>query len=113
MKIIYIILLVMPTMVNGQKSISYKEGLDNCQRIIEESKRIRPDTFIFSVPDCLIGAKIPEFSATTIDGKEISADYFSGKITILNFWFLSCPPCLAETPGFNKVIVKFGHEKLN
>ena len=103
----------MPTMVNCQKSISYKEGLDNCQRIIEEYKRTNPDTFIYTGPDCLIGAKVPEFSATTIDGKEISKVYFIGKITILNFWFLSCPPCLAETPGFNKVIDKFGHEKLN
>lgn len=113
MKIIYIILLVMPTMVNCQKSISYKEGLDNCQRIIEENKRTNPDTFIYTGPDCLIGAKVPEFLATTIDGKEISEIYFIGKITILNFWFLTCPPCLAETPGFNKVIDKFGHEKLN
>ncbi len=113
MKIVYIILLVMPTMVNGQKSISYKEGLDNCQSIIEENKMTRPDTFIFIGPDCLIGAKVPEFSATSIDGKEISEVYFKGKITILNFWSLSCPPCLAETPGFNMVIDKFGHEKLN
>jgi hypothetical protein len=103
MKIIYTILLLMPTLVYGQRSISYKEGLDNCQRIIDENKRVNPDTFIYTGPECLIGARVPEFSAITIDGKEISPEYFTGKITVLNFWFLGCPPCLAETPGFNKV----------
>lgn len=61
----------------------------------------------------MIGAQIPEFSALTFDGKQITPEYFKGKITVLNFWSISYPPCIAEIPGFNNVVDRFGHDKLN
>lgn len=30
-----------------------------------------------------------------------------GRITIVNFWFLACPPCTAELEGFNKLAQLF------
>lgn len=110
--IIISFLCILPSTILCQ-GITYEEGLNNCKKILEEKQKLNPDTYIISGPDCIIGARVPDFSAITLDGKEISADYFKGKITVLNFWLISCPPCLAELPGFNKVIEKFGHERLN
>ena len=93
--------------------ISYQEGLDNCQKIVEENQKLNPDKFIYTGPECMIGARVPEFSAFTLDGKEITPEFFKGKITVLNLWSISCPPCIAEIPGFNIVVGKFGHDKLN
>lgn len=110
--IIISFLCILPSTIWCQ-GITYEEGMNNCKKILEEKQKLNPDTYIVTGPDCIIGAHIPDFSAFTIDGKEISADYFIGKITVLNFWLISCPPCLAELPGFNKVIEKFGRDKFN
>ena len=112
---IFIFLLILPALIKSQSSsgISYQEGLDNCQKIVDENQKLYPDKLIYTGPDCLLGASVPEFSALLMDGKKISIDYFKGKITVLNFWMISCPPCIAEIPGFNNVVNKFGHDKLN
>lgn len=112
---ILIFLLAFPFVVKSQTStgISYQEGLDNCRRIAEENKKSHPDELIYTGPECLIGAIVPEFSTITFDQEKISAEYFKGKITILNFWSISCPPCIAEIPGFNNVVAKYGHDRFN
>ena len=55
----------------------------------------------------LIGAQLPEFSAKTMDGKEINKSYFKGKISIINFWFIGCHPCEDEMPVFNQLVEKY------
>ena len=112
---ICIILFAIPVLLSGQDnaSMSYQEGLESCKRIVEENRKSSPNEHAMTGPECLIGARVPEFSARTMDGKEISPAYFKGKITILNLWLISCAPCLAEIPGLNNVIETYGHEKLN
>ena len=61
----------------------------------------------------MIGAGMPQFIGSTFEGRQVSPDYFRGKITVLNFWQISCPPCIAEIPGFNAVIDNYGHERFN
>jgi len=114
-KPIYIFCLFIPQFINGQSSpaVSYAKGLADCQRIVEVNQLMHPGKFIYTGPDCLIGATVPEFSTTTMEGKEISNEYFKGKITVLNFWMISCPPCIAEIPGLNNVVDKFGSDKVN
>ena len=43
-----------------------------------------------------IGQTPPAFSLTTLDGKEINSKEFYGKIVLLDFWAVSCPPCLRQ-----------------
>ena len=53
---------------------------------------------------CMIGEKIPEFEAITINGAHINSQQLKNKVTILHFWFLACPPCIAELDGLNQVV---------
>jgi cytochrome c biogenesis protein CcmG/thiol:disulfide interchange protein DsbE len=54
--------------------------------------------------------KISEFSNN--EGKKLSENELVGKPTIINFWFTSCTPCIAELPYLHTLKSKFGN-KLN
>jgi len=43
----------------------------------------------------------PDFTLENLQGEEVSLSDFSGKITIVNFWSLSCPYCIAEMPDLD------------
>lgn len=36
------------------------------------------------------------FSGTTEDGRQVTQDDLSGKVSVVNFWYAACPPCRAE-----------------
>jgi peroxiredoxin len=49
-----------------------------------------------------VGNEAPNFTLTALDGKLISLSDYRGKPVILNFWYATCPGCLAEMPGMQK-----------
>lgn len=93
--------------------VTYEQGLLNCKKIQEEKQKENPDIPFFFGADCLVGSQIPEFESMSTTGKKISNESLKGKISIINFWFISCPPCVAEIPGFNAIVEKFGKEDFN
>ncbi len=63
---------------------------------------------------CLAGSALaaqtgpaPAFTLPAIDGTTISLDSYKGKIVILDFWAILCPPCRAEIPGFINIHGKY------
>lgn len=49
-----------------------------------------------------VGDAAPNFTLTTPDGKKKSLSDYRGKPVMLNFWFATCPGCLAEIPGMQR-----------
>ena len=49
-----------------------------------------------------IGDAAPNFTLKTLDGKQVSLSDYRGKPVMINFWFATCPGCLAETPGIER-----------
>ena len=92
--------------------MSYSEGLAYCAQT-KEAHAIGKDTLYLTPRDCIIGSMMPEFKAELMSGEPIDVSYFKGKVTVVNFWFETCPPCIAEIPHFNEIVEELGTEDYN
>jgi len=53
------------------------------------------------------GKPFSSFQAEAVDGVSYSQSNLIGKITIINFWFELCAPCVAELDALNKLYNTF------
>ena len=51
----------------------------------------------------LVGKLVPDFIATDLYGKSISLQDYRGKVVLLDFWAVWCPPCIVEMPNVKRV----------
>jgi len=56
----------------------------------------------------LIGNQFPIESFKDDAGNYFSSSYLIGKPTVINFWFINCPPCVEEIPDLNKLKKQYG-----
>ncbi len=54
-----------------------------------------------------VGDPAPEFRTRLLDGTEIRLGDLRGRVVVLNFWFIACPPCLLEMPDLNELVDRF------
>lgn len=54
-----------------------------------------------------IGTQISSFSLQKLGGGFYNYKPSNGKITILNFWFVGCLPCIREMPALNNSVDKY------
>ncbi|MFD1063037.1 TlpA family protein disulfide reductase [Winogradskyella litorisediminis] len=65
-----------------------------------ESKAVTKNTNQYEI---MIGTKLPSFSLKSIDGNVVTSDELLGKPLVINMWFTTCAPCIAEMPELNKI----------
>jgi peroxiredoxin len=58
-------------------------------------------------PDALQGITAPDFYGKTLDGKDVRLSELQGKVVVLNFWFIACPPCRIEVTPLNEIVKQF------
>ncbi len=91
-----------------KQDIAYITALELCaQKNASENLSLNLSTL-----DCVIGSTFPQFECTSISNEKIDQNYFKDRITIVNFWFEGCAPCVAEIPGFNQLAAKYSKEPL-
>ncbi|HSO57879.1 MAG TPA: redoxin domain-containing protein [Paenisporosarcina sp.] len=57
------------------------------------------------------GDVAPDFTLTTLDGKEVKLSDLKGKKVVLNFWATWCPPCKAEMPHMQNYYEDFAKDE--
>ena len=62
-------------------------------------------TLSFAGEDPLVDA--PQFSLTTLDGRELTLNDYQGKYLLVNFWATWCGPCKVEMPSLELLYRKF------
>jgi len=96
---------------------TYEEAAKNCLENKETVQMIGMDgdtTEIKMISEsCIEGYRLPDFNVNTINGENISSESLKGKLSVINFWFETCPPCIAEIPGLNQLVEEFGTQSIN
>lgn len=59
-----------------------------------------------------VGNRAPPFTLQNLDGQDVTLSDFRGKIVMLNFWFVACPPCAAEMPHIQAVFDNWSADEL-
>lgn len=49
----------------------------------------------------------PDVSLRLLDGTELPLRSLRGRVVVLNFWGVYCPPCVAELPELGAVVARF------
>jgi thiol-disulfide isomerase/thioredoxin len=57
------------------------------------------------------GDVFPTFRERDINGNKYNLKELAGKVVVLNFWFINCPPCRREIPELNDVVKKYKDNK--
>jgi len=60
--------------------------------------------------ECYVGLKFPKIKIADLEGNMINNESLAGKVTLINFWFTACPPCIDEIPELNELYEIF-HKK--
>lgn len=56
-----------------------------------------------------VGDALPDVTITDVDGRPVRTTSISGRATVINFWYSSCPPCRQEIPAFSAVATELGN----
>ena len=52
-------------------------------------------------------SKQADFSAVDMNGSVVSLSALSGKVVVVNLWFINCPNCLAEIKALNALVEEY------
>jgi cytochrome c biogenesis protein CcmG, thiol:disulfide interchange protein DsbE len=58
----------------------------------------------------LTGQEAPDFTATTLDGQEVSLTDFEDRVVLVNIWATWCGPCREEMPSMQRLYDAFRGE---
>ncbi|CAN5856798.1 hypothetical protein BH11BAC4_BH11BAC4_18950 [soil metagenome] len=53
------------------------------------------------------GDRFTRIKVKDIYGNKIDTKALKGKIIVLNYWFINCPPCRMEIPELNKIVADY------
>lgn len=109
--------LVRQLLTSGKYTIQWKVPMQSgiLVRLTDAQIKLRQDK-LPKPPDSKYfktGAKIQSFSEKDMGGEKFNLKDLAatGKIVVLNFWFINCPPCRMEIPQLNEMVASYHNNK--
>lgn len=59
-----------------------------------------------------LGKSFPDFELKDLNDRTVTSKDLQGKLTVYNFWFIGCKPCIEEIPDLNKLVEKYSKESI-
>lgn len=75
----------------------------------EEIKKNNDAKIAFA--DALLGKPLPTMQANYLQGEKAAIPAV-GKVTVINFWFIACKPCVDEMPQLNQLVKEFAGKEV-
>ncbi|HVG41550.1 MAG TPA: TlpA disulfide reductase family protein [Chitinophagaceae bacterium] len=98
---------LMPVDPNSETSDFVIKRLSPEQRKMIMEKMPKPrETNYFKT-----GASFSNFKERDIEGNKYNLKELRGKVVVLNYWFINCPPCQMEIPELNTLVEEFKENK--
>src|SRR5262245_51914251 len=83
----------------------YREEVNGWQKDIAVAlAKLRSKELQGALPDVRVGSPSPSTKATTPEGRDASLPDLRGKVVVLEFWMIDCPPCRAFVPLANALL---------
>src|SRR6516225_6760688 len=57
-----------------------------------------------------VGSRLPDFTVTSLQGRQISSADLRDKVVLIDFWATWCEPCKREMPGYQKLVDRYGNK---
>ncbi|ACU59697.1 peroxiredoxin family protein [Chitinophaga pinensis] len=82
-----------------------REGVMHLVKITDEmaQKMKEANTKRQQLLNDMVDKPAPGFALRDLNGKKWSLKNLKGKVVVLNFWFVTCPPCIQEMPELNEL----------
>ena len=58
----------------------------------------------------ILACQMPNDSFITIEGMAKTVNQYRGKVLLLHFWYIYCPPCISEITSFKALDTKYGNK---
>ncbi|MFI5187758.1 MAG: peroxiredoxin family protein [Chitinophagales bacterium] len=116
MKILMTVLFILLLTIQSASQNEFQKCADNknaiVSRLLKKGKLDSADQKKYLELDdewqkCIVGKSMPSFNSKTLNGEEINSKELRGKIVVINFWFIGCPPCIAEMPALNQLVKEY------
>jgi peroxiredoxin len=110
-KVIIIVSFVFATQVClAQKTFS--ECYDTLYHHLTKDKAFNPITGMNAWQNCIRGKEMPGLSLKTVTGEKIETKDLKGKVIVINLWFTTCHPCIAELPALNRLVEEYKNKNV-
>ncbi len=86
-----------PSQDSGLFTLAASDGLSEVRSFVPPALPVPP----------LLGKRVDGYGFQGLDGSTISSVSLAGKVAVLDFWFVACPPCVERLPRLQAIYEKY------